>query len=372
RRSRHLDRLAAARARRHRAVCTCDARPCQRRLPAGTRRRHPARHHRRGAPRQLDRSLGAPCLARRRLLAHLLARLHHVGTLLRRAPDRSRPRPARSHRLPAALDDRALPRRYRTRGRLGGLPRRLGAPHPAFARARGGDARPPHAHDAREHAREHAAGLCPHGAREGPERVARRARPRAAQRAHPGRDLGRARLREPLDRCRDDGDGLLLARPRPLHLHQCRRPRLPGHHGHYAYRRGYLPRHQSPDRHQLRAHGPAGGAMTATAARPALAAASAPLPASRRRRWLRRYGLASLGAAIILAWILVALFAPLISPYLPDTVEVTKRLQPPEAAHWLGTDALGRDDLTRLLYGARISLSTGFIVVVVGAVFGTL
>ncbi len=112
--------------------------------------------------------------------------------------------------------------------------------------------------------------------------------------------------------------------------------------------------------------------MTATAARPALAAASEPLPASRRRRWLRRYGLASLGAAIILAWILVALLAPLISPYLPDTVEVTKRLQPPEAAHWLGTDALGRDDLTRLLYGARISLSTGFIVVVVGAVFGTL
>jgi len=112
--------------------------------------------------------------------------------------------------------------------------------------------------------------------------------------------------------------------------------------------------------------------MTATAADTALAAASAPLPASRRRRWLRRYGLASLGAAIVLAWILVALFAPLIAPYLPDTVEVTKRLQPPEAAHWLGTDALGRDDLTRLIYGARISLSAGFIVVIVGAVFGTL
>jgi len=112
--------------------------------------------------------------------------------------------------------------------------------------------------------------------------------------------------------------------------------------------------------------------MTATAADTALPVASALLPASRRRRWLRRYGLASLGAAIILAWILVALFAPLIAPYLPDTVEVTKRLQPPEAAHWLGTDALGRDDLTRLIYGARISLSAGFIVVIVGAVFGTL
>ena len=95
-------------------------------------------------------------------------------------------------------------------------------------------------------------------------------------------------------------------------------------------------------------------------------------PAWYRRRWLRRYGLASLGAAIILFWVLVALLAPVISPYLPDTVEVTKRLQPPEAAHWLGTDALGRDDLTRLIYGARISLFTGFVVVLLGAVFGTL
>jgi peptide/nickel transport system permease protein len=95
-------------------------------------------------------------------------------------------------------------------------------------------------------------------------------------------------------------------------------------------------------------------------------------PAWRRRRWLRRYGLASLGAAIILFWVLVALLAPVISPYLPDAVEVTKRLQPPEAAHWLGTDALGRDDLTRLIYGARISLFTGFVVVILGAVFGTL
>ncbi len=45
---------------------------------------------------------------------------------------------------------------------------------------------------------------------------------------------------------------------------------------------------------------------------------------------------------------------------------------PPSLAHWLGTDALGRDVLTRLLYGSRISLLTGFIVVIVSAVFGTL
>ena len=96
------------------------------------------------------------------------------------------------------------------------------------------------------------------------------------------------------------------------------------------------------------------------------------LPPSKTRRWIRRYGLAGLGAAIIVVWILIALTAPLISPYLPDTVDVTNRLKPPSALHWLGTDALGRDVLTRLIYGSRISLMTGFIVVIVGALFGTL
>ena len=92
----------------------------------------------------------------------------------------------------------------------------------------------------------------------------------------------------------------------------------------------------------------------------------------RAQRWRRRYGLAAAGAAIILAWVAIAIFAPLLTPYQPDTVEVTSRLQPPSQGHWLGTDALGRDVLTRLLYGARISLFTGFVVVIVGAVFGTL
>ncbi|MDF3064345.1 MAG: transporter permease [Microvirga sp.] len=93
---------------------------------------------------------------------------------------------------------------------------------------------------------------------------------------------------------------------------------------------------------------------------------------TRAQRWRRRYGLAAAGAAIILAWVLIAIFAPLLTPYHPDTVEVTVRLQPPSPAHWLGTDALGRDVLTRLLHGARISLTTGVVVVVVAAVVGTL
>ncbi len=95
-------------------------------------------------------------------------------------------------------------------------------------------------------------------------------------------------------------------------------------------------------------------------------------PASKTRRWIRRYGLAAFGASIILIWILIALFAPLISRYSPNIVDVTIRLQPPSAQHWLGTDALGRDVYARLVYGSQISLFTGFVVVIVAAVVGTL
>lgn len=100
-------------------------------------------------------------------------------------------------------------------------------------------------------------------------------------------------------------------------------------------------------------------------------AAMAPVR-SKGQRWRRRYGLAAFGAAIILAWIIIAIACPLLTPYAPDAVDVAIRLKPPSAVHWLGTDELGRDVLTRLLYGTRVSLTTGFIVVLLGAVFGTL
>ncbi|QCI64136.1 ABC transporter permease [Phreatobacter stygius] len=103
----------------------------------------------------------------------------------------------------------------------------------------------------------------------------------------------------------------------------------------------------------------------------ATAHAIAPV-ATKAQRWRRRYGLAAIGAAIVLIWVVIALVAPWLTPYKPDAVDVTNRLQAPSWQHWLGTDVLGRDVLTRLLYGARISLTTGFVVVLVGAVFGTL
>jgi peptide/nickel transport system permease protein len=107
----------------------------------------------------------------------------------------------------------------------------------------------------------------------------------------------------------------------------------------------------------------------------ALGSAVAPAvvrPPSKARRFIRRYGLASLGAFIILAWIVIALVAPILAPHAPQAVDVTARLRAPSWQHWLGTDSLGRDVFSRLLYGARISLFTGFVVVLVGAAFGTL
>ena len=98
----------------------------------------------------------------------------------------------------------------------------------------------------------------------------------------------------------------------------------------------------------------------------------APRGATRGQRWRRRYGLAAFGAAIIGAWVLLALLAPWIAPYPPDAVDVTQRLLSPSAGHWLGTDTLGRDVLSRLLVGARVSLFVSITVVLIGAAFGVL
>ena len=103
-----------------------------------------------------------------------------------------------------------------------------------------------------------------------------------------------------------------------------------------------------------------------------MSAATFAIPATRPRwrRRLRRYGPAWLGAAIVLAWILVAILAPVIAPYSPNVQDITNRLAPPSETHWLGTDVLGRDVLSRLLYGARLSLLAGFSVVLLGATIG--
>lgn len=101
-----------------------------------------------------------------------------------------------------------------------------------------------------------------------------------------------------------------------------------------------------------------------------MSAIAMPIARPRWRRRLQRYGPAWAGTAIVVAWLLVALLAPWIVPYPPDAQDIVNRLAPPSAAHWLGTDVLGRDVFSRLLHGARLSLTAGFTVVLVGAAIG--
>nr|WP_304101150.1 ABC transporter permease [Mitsuokella multacida] len=76
--------------------------------------------------------------------------------------------------------------------------------------------------------------------------------------------------------------------------------------------------------------------------------------------------------ALALLWILLALLAPWIAPYDPDAVDMGWRLQGMSASHWMGTDSLGRDELSRILYGGRVTLSIAFSGVGMAALFGVL
>lgn len=76
------------------------------------------------------------------------------------------------------------------------------------------------------------------------------------------------------------------------------------------------------------------------------------------------------GISIIGIFTLIALLAPLISPYDPSFIDQGALLVPPSFVHWLGTDSLGRDILSRLIYGARISLSIGLIAVGIATILG--
>jgi peptide/nickel transport system permease protein len=90
----------------------------------------------------------------------------------------------------------------------------------------------------------------------------------------------------------------------------------------------------------------------------------------------RRNRLAMAGLLFVLLLALLAIFAPLVSPYNPYIVDLDNQLLPPSLHHWLGTDNFGRDLLTRIIYGARISLVVGlvpsFISLVIGTVMGIL
>lgn len=113
-------------------------------------------------------------------------------------------------------------------------------------------------------------------------------------------------------------------------------------------------------------------------AAPALAVALQGPRASRRRRNLTMSPTIAVSFAILLLFVLAGLLAPLLAPHDPLVPNLRARLRPPlfspggEATYPLGTDPLGRDVLSRLLFGARVSLSIGFAGMSIGLVIGTL
>ncbi len=97
-----------------------------------------------------------------------------------------------------------------------------------------------------------------------------------------------------------------------------------------------------------------------------------PIAAPSARRlpvWLRS-PLTVLGLILLIGFSFSAIFAGVLTPTLPQSQDLTHRLKPPSADHWLGTDQLGRDIYTRLLYGSRISLTVGIGVVAGSAAIG--
>ncbi|MEM1190796.1 MAG: ABC transporter permease [Pseudomonadota bacterium] len=85
---------------------------------------------------------------------------------------------------------------------------------------------------------------------------------------------------------------------------------------------------------------------------------------------LRKNHLAVLGLGVLVTMIIIALLTPWIAPYSYEAQDLDLGATPPSAAHWLGTDIFGRDLLTQILYGGRVSLAVGFIATAVALLIG--
>ena len=92
----------------------------------------------------------------------------------------------------------------------------------------------------------------------------------------------------------------------------------------------------------------------------------------RREFWtrLQRNRMAMTGLALVLGLFVVSIGAPWLAPYNPDHIELTQVLMPPSPAHLMGTDTLGRDVLSRIIYGSRVSLKVGFVAVGLATLIG--
>jgi peptide/nickel transport system permease protein len=95
------------------------------------------------------------------------------------------------------------------------------------------------------------------------------------------------------------------------------------------------------------------------------------LPLDDPARWRKLPKKVWVGAAIVMVYVLIALFAPLLAPHDPLIIDPVNKLASPSADHLLGTDELGRDVFSRLLYAARVDIPIGFLGALLPAVLGT-
>ncbi|MGE0542893.1 MAG: ABC transporter permease [Dehalococcoidia bacterium] len=98
-----------------------------------------------------------------------------------------------------------------------------------------------------------------------------------------------------------------------------------------------------------------------------------PHPRGRRHRiarFARQNPTAVVGGTILIVIGVVAVFAPLLAPYPPSAIDPVERLQAPSARHWFGTDAVGQDVLSRVIFGARVSLAVGLAVTALSSLLG--
>ena len=103
----------------------------------------------------------------------------------------------------------------------------------------------------------------------------------------------------------------------------------------------------------------------------ALGAARSASPTWRRfKDALRRHPTAIAGAVVLLVMVFIAIFAPRLGTVDPQAVEPVKRLKPPSAQYWFGSDKLGRDVYSRVIYGTRVSLVVGLAVALLSTLLG--
>jgi peptide/nickel transport system permease protein len=95
-------------------------------------------------------------------------------------------------------------------------------------------------------------------------------------------------------------------------------------------------------------------------------------PAELSWRQFRKHRVAMASVAVFVAIALACLAAPVLAPYGPDAIDMANLRQAPSVSHWMGTDDLGRDVLSRLLFGGRVSILIGVLAAILGTGLGTL